>query len=293
MNVSLPIVGSPSRAETALACERRHVLGDIVCRQPVQRDEGSMSVGTVVHAGAAAWWRTGDLSKVEQSIAEAYAKLGEMPFTCEWLQELGRQYAAQAKLCAVHSTGQIVAVEERVIVDLGPAAKLSFKIDRLTRDPWVLVDTKTKGKWGPAFERKWEAKWRRSVQQMLYQWAVRHEYGVRPAHFIEAVVKELPTRVYYVPLPEWTDAQLEEVVREFVALCQRDAALVASAMLPGGEVDVDRLLYLAATATRFNFDNCEAFNRPCQYLPLCLANPAERLGLLLAEYEHVEPEYLE
>jgi PD-(D/E)XK nuclease superfamily protein len=300
MNIELPIIGTPSRTELSARCHRRHFVGDVLCLRKKDRDECHVSVGTVVHAGAAKWWSTGSVDTAMFAAREEYAALEQWmtipEYTPEFVCEhLIRRYTEQASIAGIFEPEgwEILSIEERIVLPLGPEATISFQLDRLVQDEerrLVLVDTKTTSR----IDKRWKSQWLLNLQQKLYSYSVREVYG-RPlaAHFIEGLEKSPKATLEYVPLPLWSDGELQEAASLFRRLVQRDAALVAEAMGVGGVVDLDRLFELAVTVTDFNPHDCFSYGRECELFKICTAPVEERVGLLKDEFEWVQPTFLE
>jgi hypothetical protein len=266
-----------------------------------------MEFGSVIHDGVPVWWDTGDRAAVQAAVRASYARRERwLPgpkelHTLELAEFMMVGYEAQGKIAGdhwAHAAGdwRIWFAEERVIVDLGLEARLSFQMDRIaTRsgetEMYVLVDTKTASKyyWG----KRWRQQWPRSLQQQLYQWAVKNVYEIElDGHFIEGMKKDVPLEMEYVELPLWSDAQLEEAVDQFKRWMQQHAELVERCKTDAGEVDVDLLFTTALTETDYSPTSCFDFGG-CPFLPLCEAEPGDRLGLLYDGFEYVPPTYLD
>lgn len=283
-----------------MGCHRAHVVQDILSLRLIKRDEAAMSFGTVMHAGAAAWWKTGEAEAAREAVRTSYT----LPENLRFLENdrthtlglagfLINEYVRIAQPVGwFEAKGwEPVAIEDRVVFDLGhDLAILSFQMDRLYRNEkgeGVLVDTKTAGR----MDKRWHEKWGLSLQQKLYAYAARERYGVDLiGHFIEGILKKMPTEVKYVPLPIWGKSTLDEAMTQFVAVCQKDAAIVAGAIGDDGLVDMERLFQAAVTETDFSPEFCGRWGRPCE---LCALPPEARVGTLLADYEIVTPTYLE
>ena len=68
---SLPVVLTPSEAEKASACYRKHAIGDILSKH--RGRSIYTSFGTVIHDGVAGvWWQTGDLDLVVAKVRELW-----------------------------------------------------------------------------------------------------------------------------------------------------------------------------------------------------------------------------
>ena len=303
MNTNLPIIGSPSRTEIAARCHRRHFVSNIACYQPRWGKAASLAFGTVMHAGVAEWWRTHDAAQADVALRQEWFNEtltldAQQKLTIELASAMLASYCADAGPAGeADDNGEwvSVAIEERVVLELSPLARLSFQLDRLMRnrltDEHALVDTKTRSSWRRDL---WQAQWGLSLQQKLYQYGVAKHYGITlDHHYIEGVLKSLPSEITYVQLPIWGESELAEIVDQFVSYCQRDAKLVARATLPGDTIDLDKLITLAITQTDHNPHDCRSYNVPCPMLDVCKAPHADRLGLFLQGFEYVEPIYLD
>lgn len=300
MNINLPIVGSPSRAETAARCQRRHFVHDVLCLRRKERDEAAVSVGTVVHAGAAEWWKTGDLSAALLAARRRYHELAQwfMPYdelTPGFVADhLVRRYTDQATLTGIYPTegAELVSVEQRIVLPLGAEATLSFQADRVLRyndGTYVVIDTKTARR----LDAYWRKRWRVSLQQKLYHWGVYQYYGAKSVvGAVEGLQKDVAARLEYVQTM-WTDGELEEAVEFFKRMVQDDAALVAVATEPDGSVNLNKLYDVAINSTNFNPADCWSYGKECELYELCTSDPAYRVGLLTADFEYVEPDFLE
>ncbi len=302
-NLDLPITGSPSRTETSLRCHRRHMVQDNLCMRPTDRRDNALNFGTVIHAGAAPWWAVGS-EKRAMTIMKEEAKLfpdmdSDGKHTVELAEGLLWYYMANAKLAGGHwgedyKGWKPIAIEDRVILDL-TNCRLSFKLDRLvvndTFDPpeAVLVDLKTARGLGSYWSRQFPL----SMQQKLYRAAVRQEYNLEPTHFIEGLLKKLPTDIEYVLLPDWSTSELDEAVEMFERQCAKDAGVIERARLPDGEIDMDFLFEYVLTKTDYNPFDCYSYGVPCPLLKTCTQPFDKRLAIFKEEFEYVEPEYLD
>lgn len=300
MQRELPVVISPSRAEAASRCERRHVVADLLCYYPSADRSPHLLFGTAMHEAAAAWWKQRDEDAALEALRSAWKSSIERDsdLTIELAEMLVRYYTSDACIAGDHWAGcendgwELVLCEERIDLPLGNA-RLTFKVDRLVRytpsDPplYVLVDTKTASRMG----RYWRRRYPTSLQQKLYAAAVEEHLGITlDAHFIEGVLKSVPTEVRYLAL-DWPCEVRREALDLAQELAARDAELLA---LAGDDASEQELIEVALTQTSTNGDDCYAFNRKCELYELCHETPPEmRMALLTAEFEHVEPEWLE
>jgi hypothetical protein len=185
-----------------------------------------------------------------------------------------------------------VVIENRLEVDLGRNVTLTFKLDRLVHCPetgmYVMVDSKTASTRGRSFPSYWANQWPRSLQQRLYRWAVLESFGMESnqlEQWIEGLLKNVPTEVKYVQLPAWSESELEEAATLALHWGDENKAFIGD----DGKLDVDTVL----TAPNFNFGDCEAYFRPCPYTSLCMAQPEDRLGIYMAEFQEIPQEYLD
>lgn len=309
-NIELPIIGTPSRTEQGARCHRRHFVADNLCLVPKTRSEANTALGTMIHAGAAAWWQTGDVAKMHLAWRSAWQAESrwleaQTDLTKDSVAAIMEHYSAAAKLgagawCARQEGWRLEACEKRVVVELSPLARLSFQLDRLAHhaesEVWVLTDTKSKKPGTKYRDAQWDEKWGFSLQQMVYRWVVINVLGVPAAqleHYIEAVTKAVPSEVRYVQLPAWSKSQLEEAKDALVRLCQKDAKLVADNTLPNGAVDVAGLLTAALTTTDYNPGDCFAFFTKCPLYEVCTSPPELRVGLVRDGFEWRAPQFLE
>lgn len=288
-------------------------MQDICGLQPLARSTAALNFGTVMHSGAAAWWRTSSPSAVQEamnakwleSFPSEYAsdqRGGHTRSLSEYLAGVyvGTALAGGGHWAAEAASWEPLAIEERVILNLGPEGTLSFQLDRLMvgtlgngEKVHVLTDLKTAGR----IDKRWRNKWVMSLQQKLYRWAVEEKYGVRltgSGHYIEGLWKDMTCRQpEYVQLPDWSDSELEEAVMLLKRVCQKDAALVARCQMVGGAIDLDKLLLLAVTETDTNEYDCFTYGECPLYAGVCTKPVSERVGTLRALFEYVEPTFLE
>lgn len=307
MQTELPVVITPSRAELAERCERRHVVADLLCLVPNDFESPHLDFGSAIHEAVAAWWSERSQRAALDALDAAWEPSIEedSKLTLEMARFLVRYYCSDASIAGEHwaenARWEVVACEDRVERELaGGRAKLSYKVDRLVRcvdaDPpaYVLVDTKTASR----VTRWWQRLWPSNLQQKAYAAAVEEHYGVKlDGHYVEGVKKSVPTEIKYVEL-SWPDGVKREALEHVERLAMRDAKLIAEASKTGenGEHELDRevLLELATTQTLTNGDDCYAFGRKCELYELCHeTDPELRAALLDAEFEWREPHWRE
>jgi len=108
---------------------------------------------------------------------------------------------------------------------------------------------------------------------------------------------------YVWPSLNWTPGILDEAVNLSVQAAQMDEAVIMGILQVGNEhfanarpdfdIPEDVLavyhhgLHLAATQTSFNYMDCHSYYFPCAYLDVCNADPDDRLGILVDQFEHI------
>lgn len=297
MQTELPVTISPSRAQQAERCQRRHSVANVLGMEPIDAPTHHRDFGTAIHEAAAAWWEEGS----EQPAVEALERSWEpsieatSDLTLELAKFMVRYYCADANLAGKHwatdAAWTVEAVEERIELELSEDVVLSFRLDRLARcadtDPpaWVVVDTKTSSRFGRYWTRE---RWLTNLQQKLYHKAVEEHYGIElDGHYIEGVLKSAPSEIRYVAL-DWPKAVLAEALEHARRLAMRDAELVRKA-----EGSASALVELVARETATNGDDCFAFGRQCECFELCHETPPnQRIALIASDFEEVEQEWL-
>lgn len=301
--VELPIVLSPTRAESGISCHRKHLIADML-----ERGKGkaaSLAFGTTIHAGVGELHSLIEfkgLSRVEafgpamDRMAAEYAEQGveSEKMTWEMAERMLTAYVAQfQRVGPFDAIGEWkpLSVEDRVKLRVGDFV-LSFQQDRAYQS--VLSDAIRFGdlKTASRPDRKWEEGWKTSLQMKLYALGTKRTYGIDDVEgFIEGIDKNVKPKLHYVMLPHWSDEVLEEAEREFLAIARADEALLMSCILEDGSVDMAELEYAILVKSRHNRANCFSYGSACEFLDLCNAEPSERRGLLHAEYEIVEQDY--
>lgn len=305
MNVTLPLTITPSRVGEAAKCHRAHFVRNVLCLEPLGEVPAALTFGTSLHAAAAAKWR-GLGGAVMRAAALATFQAdggGDDRHTAALLEQLVTQYDMTALPIGPHWSGDLagttvraLAVEERITLDLGPLATLSFQLDRLMQVdlpglPSVvgLVDTKSASR----CDQRWRRQWALDLQQRLYQAAVRRQYGVPlDVHVVEGVEKFGTGSITYVPIDLYDDSTLDEAIAHAIRLVQRDAKIVAQAQRDDGTVDMDDLLWRAVIQTDISPTHCFDWGRTCALYDAC-RGPAAGRERFLQTFVHVTPTYLE
>lgn len=304
--LSLPVTVTPSRVELGLRCYRRHVLHDVL--QRARYFSASLEFGSVIHSGAAQWWR---FAHIDGNVARAKAVAA---VNMEWDRrfdarpEISQKDVSRELAVAMMTTytklaemrgpfgmedgeWQFVTVEDRLEVPLFGGYKLSFQTDRVvynqTTGHLVIVDTKTAGR----MDKRWERQWETSLQMKLYKAAAAKAYDFDPDNVdvvIEGVLKDVPSDIRYIPCPDWSQAILDEAIQQAIYVAKRDEMLIASeAKLPR---DVSVIEDLAVNKTTVNYMSCYEYGIECPFRRLCTAEPEERVAILHAEYFEIPEE---
>lgn len=309
MPIRLPVVLSPSRAELAARCHRRHVLHEVCDRRSF--NSPSAAFGTVVHKGCAVWWLTG--SKYE-ALSELRDEWNERrpsgdKHTMEMGEDLLECYISNAELVPRALEEDINwelledeegrFIERRVEIEL-EGKILSFQLDRalvsVTKNI-IIADIKTTSR----LNSKVEAGWARSLQQKLYVVGVRKKFPwvKKVFSFIEALEKKASPVFKLVELPQWTEKQLDEALESWLASAEEDELVIGKgvevAIARHGEKYTDEQLReaveeIAVTQTTFNYMDCYSYFLQCPYLPLCDSSPELRIGQLWSDFEIHETE---
>lgn len=305
MKIDRPVVITPTRVESAAACERKHQINDLL--EMGKEKNVAAAFGNVLHAGHGALWQA---REIEGKAEQAY-DLGVQALERDWLQQEleGRAekytlakaktmfdaYVAQARRVGPFTEAgdwKILTVEDRIRVNIGEYI-LSMQIDRsfqqFREGKLVVVDLKTVTR--P--DAKWKAKWYRSIQMKLYSFGAKQTYGFDDVEFvIEGLDKNAKPKVHEVMLPQWSDALLNEAVETFKRHAERDRLLIERAIdKTTGDVNLEALEEDILNNSNYNYENCEAYGSTCAYAPLCNAEPDQRRALLHAEYKPIPADY--
>lgn len=291
--LTLPVVITPSRVELGARCHRRHSLADVA--QYGKYFSPAACFGTVIHAGTGEWWKTGDIRKVYSRLnAEWDAQfnggknVSQEKVSLKLAQAMLDGYVTMATLAGPFTNQgdwQVVTLEDRLEVPLGEHV-LRFQQDRALynkeQDWLVIVDTKSAGR----LDKRWRSGWEMSLQMKLYKAASLKAYEVSKVDVVvEGVLKEPSTEIEYVICPEWGSRMLNEAWQTAIGIADRDRALLEFAL----ENDLDPLGVLVRNPDH-NPQDCFSYGMECQYKELCVAEPNERLPILMAEYFPVETE---
>jgi hypothetical protein len=287
------------------------MLGNLACMQSLDNDTVHLDFGTVMHAGAAEHWRRitagpslapmADVMRVLRQSWQDHPSLHDHDkLTLELAESMMRYYCDQAVLGGGHWAARLPGwklklCEERFSVEVrgrhGPCL-LSLQVDRLASHEDsganVIVDLKSAGRFGSYWERGWTL----NLQQQLYKRAVQIKYEIEADVWIEGLLKKMPTDVKYHACPDWDADELAEAEAQFCDLMAEQEAIVNLCRDSDGAVDLDRFYEYVMCQARFNRGDCFSYGRTCPYYDLCKARPSERLGLLLARYEYVEPTWI-
>jgi len=300
--ITLPVVVTPTRVELGLRCYRRHALADIL--QRARYKSPSLEFGSVIHAGAAAWWRSaildGDVARRDAIHA----------VTLEWNRRFEQQDVSQKDVSLDLAVAmierytmtasmrgpfelevgdwQFVTVEDRIEVPLVGGYKLSFQTDRVvynkTNAHLVIIDTKTAAR----LDKRWERQWETSLQMKLYKAGAAKAYDFPVENVdvvVEGVLKDVPSVVRYVPCPDWSPATLDEAVQQAIYIASRDEALIVYDGLPR---NLSLIEEDAVNKTALNYMSCFEYGVECPFRRLCVAEPEERVAILRSEYFEID-----
>lgn len=287
------VVLSPTRVGLGMHCMRKHLLADTLSQRPSNAgDAPSLEFGTRIHHAEALWWETGD-----PAIGTEYLRAKEWPLDTK--HHLGLALACHAAYVSeaqVMPWGQgdpweVIALEERVVLEVEPGLDLSFQLDRLVRNQATgalgLADIKTAAR----CDARWAQQWSRDLQMKLYAEATYRKYGTELSWlWIEGIAKDTP-KLHLVMVPEVSAAMRAEAWRNFRWVAQHDLQLIESATVDG-VVDLDTLVYRALVESPHDRSQCFSYGHPCDYLRLCDAEPELRPALLAEGFEYVEPDYV-
>jgi len=304
--LSLPVIVTPTRVELGLRCYRRHVLADILQRASYYSP--SLEFGSVIHAGAAVWWNNaradGNVARqlAAGAVVAEWAKrfdanplLNPGDLTLELALAMIQSYTKLAELAGPFAIEdgewQLVSVEDRLEIPIaGIDAKLSFQPDRVVfnkrNDHLVVVDTKTAAR----LDKKWERQWETSLQMKLYKAGAARAYDIPPENIdivVEGVLKDALSTIKYIVCPDWSASLLAEAGRQAAEIAKRDYALIA---YEGAPRDSQLIMEDAVNKTALNYMSCFEYGVECPFRKLCLAEPEERVSLLLAEYFELKEE---
>ena len=307
--IQLPIVVTPSRVELGLRCQRRHTLADIL--QVASYYSPSLEFGSVIHAGAAAWWSSGQDGMEARKLAQAailseWRKRFEMnpkvnagELSSQMALAMLDNYMQTASLSGpfeLEGDWQLVSVEDRLevplVLDEERKAVLSFQTDRVVwnkdRQHLVVIDTKTAGR----FDKRWAKQWETSLQMKLYKAAACTAYDMEPENVsvvVEGVLKDVPSTIQYEVCPEWSKGILTEAVNQARIVAIRDWDLIASS-IEGVPRDKSLVVADALVNTAVNYMSCREYGVECPFYKLCTAEVEERVAILNGEYFNIPEE---
>ena len=135
-------------------------------------------------------------------------------------------------------------------------------------------------------------KWPRSLQMKLYSECAFRHYGEPLSWLIIEGLDKTQGALKYLSLPEVSPEKREEAWHAVEWVARHDSQLIDAARRQDGSVDADRLIELALMQTPFNESECFTYGSACDFLPLCDAEPSERLPLLRSDYHYEQPKHL-
>lgn len=306
MKVQLPVVLTATRTELGSRCHRRHMLSDVL--EYGLYKSPAAAFGNIIHAGAATWWKwmTG-YSEAYANPQPAYSAMMEVAkqewekagiqserYSLGMAERMLDMYSSEATLAGVF-TGtadwKMLSIEDRMRIQFGDYV-FSLQNDRALADHDARrilgVDTKTVSR--P--DAKWRASWARSLQMKLYRKAFLQVYeGFEVDILVEGIDKAAKPKLHYVVTPHWSDALLDEAVRQFNEIANKDEEFVKRHLRADGSFDISALEDDVLVNTSHNYEDCYSYGTACPFLKLCDAEPEDRKGILHGEYLQIEQDY--
>ena len=301
--IGLPVVVTPTRVELGLRCYRRHALADIL--QRARYYSPSLEFGSVVHAGAAEWWRSSSLDNARAAVNAEWTKrftanpeVSQESVSREMAIAMIEHYASHASMRGPFELEpgdwQFVTIEDLLEVPMAGGFKLSFQTDRVvynkTNAHLVIIDTKT----GARLDKRWERQWDTSLQMKLYKAGAAKAYDFEVDQVdvvVEGILKDVPSKIVYVPCPDWSAGLLHEAVHQAIYIAEHDEWLITGAereaMIPR---DMALIEEDALITTPLNYMSCFEYGVECPFRRLCTAEPEERVAILHAEYFEIKEE---
>src|ERR1043166_1514537 len=236
--IQLPVVITPTRAELAARCHRRHFLADILGK--ARYVSPSLAMGSVLHMGFSHLWleRKGvtapHWSEAIKKEFEVQKVEDDGKNTIQLAQAMMENYEKEALIAGPLSNQgnfSVVDVEQRFELPLKDIM-LSFQMDRVVYDKdqdWmIIVDSKTAAR----LDSKWDRQWETSIQMKLYRAGARQVFGHvgRLDIVVEGVLKHVPSDIRYFVCPEWSDGLLAEAMHNAYVHASRDRALIEQAL---------------------------------------------------------------
>jgi hypothetical protein len=292
MIVSPTVVLSPTRVAGALKCLRKHVLSEVLGQHPNGEEAPALDFGDMMHRVAAVYWFEG-LAVATEYLLQNFTKPFNDKHTPELAHKLLAVYARDAKLFPFGGDEWVIEdLEERYSVEV-PFGTLTFQIDRLLRNQntgaLALVDLKTASR----CDARWAKQWPRSLQMKLYSECCVRKYGQALQWLVIEGLDKTAAKVEYLALPEVSEEKRAEAWHSVEWIARHDAQLLDAARdAESGAINVDKLVELALTSTPTNESECFSYYRECDFLPLCDAEPSERIALLRGDYHWEQPKHL-
>jgi len=317
MPIYLPVKLSPSRAELACRCHRRHVLHEVVDRRSF--NSPSAAFGTVVHKGVSSWWESGKKAEAFSSLAAEWEKYRvslesgsdrtQAKHSLPMAEEMLDRYIKEAVLTPpdddaegwhLLSDSEGEYLERRVEIAIHGKI-LSFQLDRALTDgeDICIADLKTTSK----LDDRVEATWKRSLQQKLYVVGVRQKFpwAENIYSYIEALEKKATPVFKLVELPQWSEGLLDEALEIWLSCAEEDELIIGKGMelaverfkveTPSPEQLRECVEEVAVTQTSFNYMDCYSYWLECPYLKkICEVSPELRVGALWSDFEIHETE---
>lgn len=320
----LPIVMSGTRSELSGRCHKRHLGTDVL--QIGDYDSAAALFGGHTHKMAAEWWRClqAEVSGPEAYQRALAAGLDGFPaegyasgHTIDLMRLVTESYAKNASLSGgLPGNWELVSLEVRQTIEYA-GVTLPFQMDRLLRNKddgtHVLIDTKTSSY--PGDDWKQQMAW--SIQLRWYNWAGARYHGIDQIDHtvVEGIdkqgrVKTKGAVLYHWASMGWSPEYVQEAVDFVMRQAWRDKDFITAVWARYDQIRLDQhkvtrlpltpksdldwaTLRLAALEVLaewpdFNYQDCHSYRVKCPFMKVCGANPGDRLGLLIGEYESVD-----
>lgn len=290
MIVPSSVVLSPTRVAGALKCVRKHTLAELIGFVPNDHSAPALDFGDMMHRVVAVHWVHGYDTAREYLLGNFRQPFNEK-HTPELAMKLLGVYKSQARLMPFGGDEwEIADIENRQSCEV-PFGTLTFQIDRLlqhkTTGQLALVDLKTASR----CDTRWERQWPRSLQMKLYSECAHRHYGRPLSWLIIEGLDKTAGSLKYLSLPEVSEEKRAEAWHAVEWVARHDAQILDAARRQDGTIDADRLVEFALTQTPFNESECFAYGSSCDFLPLCDAEPSERVSLLRSDFHYEQPKH--
>lgn len=297
-HVELPVVITPTRAESGARCHRRHFLGDVINKSLYSSP--SLEFGSLLHAGVGAHWLGKDwVSVIRKEWHDRFetTTVSQESVSLDMGMSMMEYYVNNAGLAGPFNDSaddwKLVDVEQRFRIAIADA-ELSFQMDRVlyskSQDWLVVGDLKSAAR----LDARWERQWETSLQMKLYKLGVKEvfQHTGKLDVFIEGLYKNVPSKIRYYVCPDWSKDTLGEAAFNAVHIADLDKGIIEQCRREDGTYDVALAEELGVRYTPVNYNDCYSYGVECPFRRVCTADVEERVGILRGEYtEKVEEDY--